>query len=118
MNSSIVERRPGPLSSASASLRPAAARGVCIALCVKQPERKADVTDKDSTTNDLEAALQGLDYPATRAKLLSVAYLNRASPAVISRILGLPETADFVNEEELRRTLGVTVHGEHPHGWE
>jgi hypothetical protein len=70
------------------------------------------------TTKELETALHGLDYPAPRAKLLSVAYLNGASPAVVNRILELPETADFLNEEELHRTLGVTVHGERPHGWE
>jgi hypothetical protein len=72
---------------------------------------------KPSTT-ELEAALYGLDYPAPRAKLLSVAYQNGASPEVVNRILELPETADFLNEDELRRTFGVTVHGEHPHGWE
>ena len=72
---------------------------------------------KPSTT-ELEAALHGLDYPAPRAKLLSVAYQNGASPEIVSRILELPETADFLNEDELRRTFGVTVHGEHPHGWE
>lgn len=75
-------------------------------------------TSKAPTTNELEAALHGLDYPAPRAKLLSVAYLNGASPAVVNRILELPETADFLNEEALRRTLGVTVRGEQPHGWE
>jgi hypothetical protein len=75
-------------------------------------------TSRSPTTKELEAALHGLDYPAPRAKLLSVAHLNGASPAVISRILELPETADFLNEEALRRTLGVTVPGEHPHGWE
>jgi hypothetical protein len=72
---------------------------------------------KPSTT-ELEAALHGLDYPAPRAKLLSVAYQNGASPDVVSRILELPETADFLNEDELRQTFGVTVHGQHPHGWE
>lgn len=73
---------------------------------------------QDPTTKELEAALRGLDYPAPRAKLLTVANLNRASPDVISRILELSETADFLNEEELHRTLGVTVPGDHPHGWE
>ncbi|HVG55106.1 MAG TPA: DUF2795 domain-containing protein [Vicinamibacterales bacterium] len=70
------------------------------------------------TTDELEAAFRGLDYPAPRAKLLTFAYQNDAAPAVIERIQELPETADFLNEEELRRTFGVTVHGEHPHGWE
>ena len=70
------------------------------------------------TTEELEAAFRGLDYPAPRAKLLTAAYGNGASPAVIDRILELPETADFLNEEALQRTFGVTVHGEHPHGWE
>ena len=73
---------------------------------------------QDSTARQLEAALQGLDYPAPRAKLLSFAYLNGASPEAVGRILELPETADFMNEEELRRTLGVRVHGKHPDGWE
>ena len=76
------------------------------------------MTTKQPTTNELEAALQGLDYPAPRAKLLSIAYQNGASPEVVNRLLELPETADFLNEDELRRTLGVTVHGQHPHGWE
>jgi hypothetical protein len=70
------------------------------------------------TTEELEAAFRGLDYPAPRAKLLTAAYRNGAFPAVIELILELPETADFLNEEALRRTFGVTVHGEHPHGWE
>ena len=70
------------------------------------------------TTEELEAAFRGLDYPAPRAKLLSIADANGAAPAVIERILTLPETADFINEDALRRTFGVTVHGEQPHGWE
>jgi hypothetical protein len=69
-------------------------------------------------TSELEAAFRGLDYPAPRAKLLTVAHLNRASREVVTRLEQLPETADFLNEEELHRVLGVTVHGEHPHGWE
>jgi hypothetical protein len=73
---------------------------------------------QDPTTRELEAALRGLDYPAPRAKLLTVAHLNRASPEALSRILELPETADFLNEEQLHRALGVTVPGEHPHSWE
>ena len=70
------------------------------------------------TTEELEAAFRGLDYPAPRAKLLSIADANGAAPAVIERILTLPETADFINEDALRRTFGVTVHGEQPHSWE
>ena len=70
------------------------------------------------TTEELEAAFRGLDYPAPRAKLLSLADANGASPAVIERILSLPETADFINEDALRRTFGVTVHGEQPDGWQ
>jgi hypothetical protein len=75
-------------------------------------------TPNDPTTKELEDALRGLDYPAPRAKLVTTARANGGSPAAIRRILELPETADFVNEEELRRTLGVTVSGTHPHGWE
>jgi hypothetical protein len=70
------------------------------------------------TTEELEAAFHGLDYPAPRAKLLTVAYQNDAPPSVVDRILELPETADFLNEDALRQTFGATVHGEHPHGWE
>jgi hypothetical protein len=70
------------------------------------------------TTEELESAFRGLDYPAPRAKLLSVAYQNGAASSVVDRILDLPETADFLNEDALRQTFGVTVTGEHPHGWE
>ena len=73
---------------------------------------------KRPTPQELEAAFEGLDYPAPRAKLLTIAHLNGASAAVINRILELPETADFLNEDALRRTFGVSVHGEQPHGWE
>ena len=73
---------------------------------------------QNPTITELEAALRGLDYPAPRAKLLTVAHLNGASREVVNRIEEFPETADFLNEEELHRALGVTVHGEHPHGWE
>jgi hypothetical protein len=72
----------------------------------------------DDLTKDLEEALQGLDYPAPRNKLVTKALENGASPAALDRILELPETADFVNAEQLRQTLGVTVPGAHPHGWE
>jgi hypothetical protein len=72
----------------------------------------------DPMASEMEAALRGLDYPAPRAKLLEVAGLNHASSRVMNRILSLPETADFLNEEQLRKEFGVTVHGEHPHGWE
>jgi len=75
-------------------------------------------TSHAPTAEELEAALQGLDYPAPRAKLVTVAALNHASPEVVNRILELPETADFVNEEQLHQALGVKVPGEHPHGWE
>jgi len=75
-------------------------------------------TPNDPTTKELEDALRGLDYPAPRAKLVTIARANGASPEALRRILELPETADFVNEEELRRTLGVSVSGTHPHGWE
>jgi hypothetical protein len=67
---------------------------------------------------DTEDALRGLDYPATRSKLITVASLNNAPAAVIDRLNQFPETADFLNEEDLHRALGVTVHGEQPHGWE
>ena len=67
---------------------------------------------------ELETAFHGLDYPAPRAKLLTVAYQNNATASVVDRILELPETADFLNEDALRQTFGATVHGEHPHGWE
>jgi hypothetical protein len=72
----------------------------------------------DSLRQELEAALRGLDYPAPRNKLLVAARMNGAPPEVIDRLAELPETADFVNEEQLRRALGVTVAGERPHGWE
>ena len=70
------------------------------------------------TTEEVASAFRGLDYPAPRAKLLTVAYQNNASASVVDRILELPETADFLNEDALRQTFGVTVHGERPHGWE
>ena len=76
------------------------------------------MTPNDPTTKELEDALRGLDYPAPRAKLVTIARTNGASPEALRRILELPETADFVNEEELRRTLGVSVSGTHPHSWE
>jgi hypothetical protein len=69
-------------------------------------------------TRSLEAALRGLDYPAPRSKLVATAIENGASAETVGRLLELPETADFLNEEDLRRALGVTVVGSHPHGWE
>jgi hypothetical protein len=75
-------------------------------------------TAEETTTKELENALRGLDYPAPRAKLLTVAHANGASPETVSRILELSETADFVNAEQLRSALGIVVPGEHPHGWE
>jgi hypothetical protein len=72
----------------------------------------------DDRRRDLEDALRGLDYPAPRSKLVAKAFENGASRAAIARILELPETADFLNEEQLHRVLGVTVPGAHPRGWE
>ncbi len=67
---------------------------------------------------ELERALQGLDYPAPRNKLLTVAYQNGVSEEAANLLLALPETADFINEEELRQVFGIHVPGTHPHGWE
>ena len=72
----------------------------------------------DDVTNELEQALRGLDYPAPRAKLITKALENGASSAVIRRLEEFPETADFLNEDQLRERLGVTVRGTQPHGWE
>jgi hypothetical protein len=72
----------------------------------------------NNLTNEIEAALRGLDYPATRSKLLTVAFENGASRDVVDRILDFPETADFLNEHALEQALGVRVPGAHPHGWE
>jgi hypothetical protein len=72
----------------------------------------------DDLHDDLKAALRGLDYPATRNKLITVALENRASQAVVNRILEFPETADFINEDALEQALGIRVPGTHPHGWE
>jgi len=72
----------------------------------------------DDVKGALAAALRGLDYPATRNKLMTVAMQNGAPPAVIERLGQLPETADFVNEDALEQAVGIRVHGEHPHGWE
>jgi hypothetical protein len=44
---------------------------------------------------------------------VSVALANGASAETVGRLLELPETADFLNEEQLHRELGVRVPGEH-----
>ena len=75
-------------------------------------------TPKDPTTKELEDALRGLDYPAPRAKLVTTARATERLLRSSNAFWSCPETADFVNQEELRRTLGVNVPGEHPHGWE
>ena len=72
-------------------------------------------------TNGEDLRVSGFMKPiATLMKPLRSVDLSgmQEAPAVIERIQALPETADFLNEEALRRTFGVTVHGEHPHGWE
>ena len=69
-------------------------------------------------SKELEAALRGLDYPAPRNKLVAKALENRASAAALGRLLELPETADFLNADELRRALGLDVRREQPHPWE
>lgn len=85
---------------------------------LRHANRRRAIAPMDDPTKDLEAALRGLDYPAPRNKLVAKAVENGASPATLARILELPETADFLNAEALRRALGVTVQGEQPHGWE
>jgi len=67
---------------------------------------------------ELTAALHGIDYPATRNKLITVALENGASRDVIDRISAFPETADFLNAAAVERAFGVHVPGEQPHGWE
>jgi hypothetical protein len=76
------------------------------------------MTDPNTPPDDLQTALRGLDYPATRSKLVTVALQNGASRAIIDRILELPETADFVDEDALERVFGVRVPGAHPEGWQ
>ena len=71
----------------------------------------------DSLDEQLQAALRGLDYPATLSKLLTVALQNGASPAVIERLRN-SHTPDFVNADMLEQEFGVRVPGTEPHGWE
>ena len=85
---------------------------------MKRKRTDTSVAVDAATTRDLKTALRGLDYPATRSKLFSIAAINDAPPAILKLIAALPEMADFLNEQELHEALGVTVHGEHPHGWE
>jgi len=72
----------------------------------------------NDSQRDLEAALRGLDFPATRSKLITVARENQAPASVIERLLQFPETADFPDEDALERAIGIRVSGTHPHGWE
>lgn len=65
----------------------------------------------------LQAALRGLDYPATLSKVLTVALQNGAPPAVIER-LRHSHSSDFVNADMLEQEFGVRVPGSEPHGWE
>ena len=70
-------------------------------------------------TDRLEYALRGLDYPAPRNKLVAMALENGAPRDVLDRLNALPETADFLNAEELRKALGAAVSGDtRSHGWE
>jgi len=67
----------------------------------------------------LEHALQEVDYPAPRAKLIEIAMSNNAPIAAIDALRELPETADFHDAEALRQALGVNVPGVRPTGgWE
>jgi hypothetical protein len=68
---------------------------------------------------ELVAALQGLDFPAPRNKLISKALENGAPREVIDRIRELPETADYHDPEQLGKALGVAVPATRPDGgWE
>ena len=53
----------------------------------------------DELKNELEEALRGIDHPAPRSKLITIAHQNGASSAVINRLNEFPETADFLNEK-------------------
>ena len=50
--------------------------------------------------------LRGLDYPAPRNKLVAKALENGAPVEVTEKIAGLPETADFLSEDEVWRAYG------------
>jgi hypothetical protein len=69
--------------------------------------------------SELEHALVGLDYPAPREKLIEVARVNNAPHHVLERFRQLPETADFHDEGDLYRVLGINVPGDRSgRGWE
>ncbi|HVZ21140.1 MAG TPA: DUF2795 domain-containing protein [Vicinamibacterales bacterium] len=68
---------------------------------------------------DLENALRGLDFPAPRNKLIAKALENRASADVIARLREVPETADFLTPEDVRKSFGIDVPDvRQPHDWE
>jgi hypothetical protein len=68
---------------------------------------------------DLENALRGLDFPAPRNKLIAKAIENQAPPEVIARIREVPETADFLTAEDVRKAFGIDVPDvSRPHDWE
>jgi hypothetical protein len=71
----------------------------------------------DSLHEQLQAALRGLDYPATLSKVMTVALQNGAPPIVIER-LRHSHRSDFVNADALEEEFGVHVPGAQPHGWE
>jgi hypothetical protein len=67
----------------------------------------------------IEAALNDIDYPAPRNKLIAVALERGAPAAVIARLRELPETADFQSAADASRALGAQLTEEVPTGgWE
>ena len=59
----------------------------------------------DLDPDDARRYFEGVDYPASKADLLSAAQANDAPESFIARLLELPEASEFTGPEEAAEAL-------------
>jgi hypothetical protein len=75
-------------------------------MVVREADPKRSEEDAvDLDPNDARRYLDGVDYPASKADLLTAAQANNAPEAFIARLLDLPEGREFSGPEEAAEAL-------------
>jgi hypothetical protein len=73
---------------------------------VREADRKRSEEDAvDLDPDDARRYFDGVDYPASKADLLTAAQANNAPEAFVARLLELPEGLEFSGPEEAADAL-------------
>jgi uncharacterized protein DUF2795 len=73
---------------------------------VQEADRKrSEEVAVDHDSDDARRYFEGVDYPASKADLLTAAQANNAPETFVARLLDLPEGSEFSGPEEAAEAL-------------